>query len=74
MTFLLADRKANRFLIGVSIFAALFSAATYLGAPAEVYLHSFSYAFVLLGLIWATVVTGWSLCPRFLMPGCVQRV
>jgi SSS family transporter len=67
--FLLADRKANRFLIGVSIFAALFSAATYLGAPAEVYLHSFSYAFVLLGLIWATAVTGFVFVPRFMMPG-----
>jgi SSS family transporter len=67
--FLLADRKANRFLIGISIFAALFSAATYLGAPAEVYLHSFSYALVLLGLIWATVVTGFVFVPRFLLPG-----
>jgi SSS family transporter len=67
--FLLADRKANRFLIGVSIFSALFSAATYLGAPAEVFLHSFSYAFVLLGLIWATMVTAFVFLPRFLLPG-----
>jgi SSS family transporter len=67
--FLLADRKANKFLIGISIFAALFSAATYLGAPAEVYLHSFSYTLVLLGLIWATAVTGFVFVPRFLLPG-----
>jgi Na+/proline symporter len=45
------------------------SAATYLGAPAEVYLHSFSYALVLLGLIWATAVTGFVFVPRFLLPG-----
>src|SRR5690349_24566810 len=45
--FLLADRKANKLLVGVSIFAALFSGATYLGAPAEVYAHSFAYTFVL---------------------------
>jgi SSS family transporter len=67
--FLLADRKANRFLIGISIFSALFSAATYLGAPAEVFLHSFSYALVLLGLIWATVITAFVFLPRFLLPG-----
>lgn len=67
--FLLADRKANKFLIGISIFAALFSAATYLGAPAEVYVHSFSYVLVLLGLIWATVVTAFVFVPRFQIPG-----
>jgi SSS family transporter len=67
--FLLADRKANKLLIGISIFAALFSAATYLGAPAEVYLHSFAYSLVLLGLIWATVVTAYLFLPAFLLPG-----
>lgn len=67
--FLLADRKANKLLVGVSIFAALFSGATYLGAPAEVYAHSFSYTFVLAGLALATVVTIYIFLPRLIQPG-----
>lgn len=63
--YFLASRSMGYVLIGISVLAALFSGISYLGAPAESYMHS--PVFVLFGLSFliATPVTTLLFLPRF---------
>lgn len=54
--FLLADRNMNAFPIAMSLVASFISAITYLGTPAENYLHGsmfwlFGFAYITVGVV-----------------------
>ncbi|MDQ3621427.1 MAG: sodium/solute symporter [Verrucomicrobiota bacterium] len=63
--YFLAGRNMNRFVVAMTILAALFSGISYLAGPAEVYTSGFGYAFVLLSFFIATPFTAIWMLPHF---------
>jgi SSS family transporter len=63
--YFLADRGVNRYVVAMTIMAALFSGISYLAAPAEVYQHGIGFTVVLLSFFIATPFTAIWLIPHF---------
>ena len=63
--YFLASRSMGFLLVGVSVLAALFSGISYLGAPSEVYAHSFTFICFGLSFIIATPITTQLFVPHF---------
>jgi SSS family transporter len=63
--YFLAGRNMNRFVVAMTILAALFSGISYLAGPAEVYTSGFGFALVLLSFFIATPFTAIWVLPHF---------
>ena len=63
--YFLAGRNMNRFVVAMTILAALFSGISYLAGPAEVYSSGFGFALVLLSFFIATPFTAIWVLPHF---------
>lgn len=63
--YFLAGRNMNRFVVAMTILAALFSGISYLAGPSEVYTSGFSFAWILLSFFIATPFTAIWLLPHF---------
>lgn len=63
--YFLAGQSMNSIVVAISVLAALFSGITYLGAPAEVYAHSFWFVLIALSFFIATPVTNLVFLPFF---------
>ena len=63
--YFLAGRAMNRWIVGLSVLAALFSGISYLAGPSEVYANGFAFAWVLFAFFIATPVTALILLPHF---------
>ncbi len=63
--YFLAGQKMNRFVVAITIFAALFSGISYLAGPAEVYKNGFAFALIALSFFIATPFTTLYLLPFF---------
>jgi SSS family transporter len=63
--YLLAGADMNRWIVGLSVLAALFSGISYLAGPGEVYANGFGFAYVLLAFFIATPITAQLLMPHF---------
>jgi SSS family transporter len=63
--YLLAGHTMPWPLIAISIIAALFSGASFLGAPAEVFSHNLMYLWAVLALAIATPITALLFVPHF---------
>lgn len=63
--YFLAGRNMNRFVVAMTILAALFSGISYLAGPSEVYTSGFGFAFVLLSFFVATPFTAIWILPHF---------
>lgn len=64
-SYLLADQDVHWIIVGISVLAALFSGITYLGAPAETYVHDLTYVWVLGSFFLATPITTLVFLPFF---------
>lgn len=63
--YFLAGRNMNRFVVAMTVLAALFSGISYLAGPSEVYTSGFGFAFVLLSFFIATPFTAIWMLPHF---------
>lgn len=63
--YFLAGRSMGSIVVAISVLAALFSGITYLGAPAEVYAHSFWFVLIALSFFIATPTTNLLFLPFF---------
>jgi len=63
--YLLAGHQMPWPLVSISIIAALFSGASFLGAPAEVFSHNLMYLWALAALVIATPITALLFVPHF---------
>lgn len=63
--YFLAGQKMNRFVVAITIFAALFSGISYLAGPAEVYQNGFAFALIALSFFLATPFTTLYVLPFF---------
>lgn len=63
--YFLAGRNMNRFVVAMTVLAALFSGISYLAGPSEVYTSGFGFAFVLLSFFVATPFTAIWILPHF---------
>lgn len=63
--YFLAGRNTHRFVIAMTLFAALFSGISYLAAPSEVFTNGFAFAWIGLSFFLATPFTAIWLLPRF---------
>lgn len=63
--YFLAGRNMNRFIVAMTILAALFSGISYLAGPAEVYRSGFGFAWVLMSFFIATPFTALYVLPHF---------
>ena len=63
--YFLAGRNVNRFVVAMTVLAALFSGISYLAGPSEVYSSGFGYAFILLSFFIATPFTAIWVLPHF---------
>jgi sodium-coupled monocarboxylate transporter 8/12 len=64
-TYFLADENVHWVILSVSVLAALFSGASYLGTPAETFFHDLTYAWVSLAFFIATPITALVFLPVF---------
>ncbi|MEQ1860781.1 MAG: sodium/solute symporter [Chthoniobacteraceae bacterium] len=63
--YFLAGRNMNRFVVAMTILAALFSGISFLAGPSEVYTSGFGFALILLSFFIATPFTAIWLLPHF---------
>lgn len=63
--YFLAGRNMNRFVVAMTVLAALFSGISYLAGPSEVYTSGFGFAWILLSFFIATPFTAIWLLPHF---------
>ncbi len=63
--YFLAGRNMNRFVVAMTVLAALFSGVSYLAAPSEIYTGGFSFAWVAFSFFIATPFTVIWLMPHF---------
>lgn len=63
--YFLAGSTMGSGVVAISVLAALFSGITYLGAPAEVYVHDFSFVLIGLSFFVATPITALLFLPHF---------
>ncbi len=63
--YFLAGRNMNRFVVAMTVLAALFSGISYLAGPSEVYTSGFGFAWILLSFFIATPFTAIWLMPHF---------
>ena len=63
--FFLAGRTMGPVVVAISVMAALFSGISYLGGPAEVYIHGTAFGFMVLSFFIATPLTTVYLLPFF---------
>ena len=63
--YFLAGRNMNRFVVAMTVLAALFSGISYLAAPSEVYTSGFGFGLVLFSFFIATPFTTIWLLPHF---------
>ena len=63
--YFLAGRNMNRFVVAMTVLAALFSGISYLAAPSEVYTSGIGFALVLFSFFVATPFTAIWLLPHF---------
>ncbi len=68
--YFLAGQKVNRFVVAMTIMAALFSGVSYLAAPAEVYKNGIAFALVMLSFFIATPFTAIFILPYFYNSRC----
>jgi len=63
--YFLAGRNMNRFVVAMTVLAALFSGISYLAGPSEVYTSGFGFAWILMAFFIATPFTAIWLLPHF---------
>ncbi|KAJ8020199.1 Sodium-coupled monocarboxylate transporter 1 [Holothuria leucospilota] len=63
--YLLANRNMHPIPVAISLVVSVLSAVTYLGTPAEVYVHGPQYWVVLLNKIFPVYIVVFSFCPLF---------
>ena len=63
--YFLAGQKVNRFIVAMTIMAALFSGVSYIAGPAEVYKNGIAFSLVMLSFFIATPFTALYLLPYF---------
>ncbi len=63
--YFLAGQSMNSVVVAISVLAALFSGITYLGAPSEVYAHSFWFVLIALSFFIATPAVNLIFLPFF---------
>lgn len=63
--YFLAGQKVNRFVVAMTILAALFSGISYLAGPSEVYSNGLGFSLVMLSFFIATPFTAIWLLPYF---------
>jgi sodium-coupled monocarboxylate transporter 8/12 len=63
--YFLAGQKVNRFVVAMTILAALFSGVSYIAGPAEVYKNGIAFSLVMLSFFIATPFTAIFLLPYF---------
>ena len=64
--FLLGSRKMNPVAVGLSLFATMLSAITYLGCPGEIIKHGPMFFTGILAYPFIFLIVGWILIPRFM--------
>ncbi len=63
--YFLAGQKVNRFVVAMTIMAALFSGVSYIAAPGEVYKNGIAFSLVMLSFFIATPFTALYILPYF---------
>jgi sodium-coupled monocarboxylate transporter 8/12 len=63
--YFLAGQKVNRFVVAMTIMAALFSGISYIAGPAEVYKNGIAFSLVMLSFFIATPFTALYVLPYF---------
>jgi sodium-coupled monocarboxylate transporter 8/12 len=63
--YFLAGRDVNRYVVAMTVLAALFSGISYIAAPAEVYRNGFAFAWAVLAFFIATPFTAIFMLPHF---------
>lgn len=63
--YFLAGQKVNRFVVAMTIMAALFSGISYIAGPGEVYKNGIAYSLVMLSFFIATPFTALYILPYF---------
>jgi SSS family transporter len=64
-SYFLADRGVNRYVVAMTVLAALFSGISYLAGPAEIYKNGIAFSLVLMSFFIATPLTAIFLLPHF---------
>ncbi len=67
--YFLAGQNMNRFIVAMTVLAALFSGISYLAGPAEVYRSGFGFALVVFSFFIATPFTALYVLPHFYKKG-----